>query len=253
MGKTLQQLPVGSQIGESDVLILSQGTQTGDEKQFTAKELRHYAVVKEYDPNLEHVQGQLAAYQGHIYQALTNTKGPWKPSNWLLLTHDTNDTSLASWYNQTSYSKDDLVSYQGGIYRAKQANQGRKPTNTTYWEVLKYVKQNGKYQSGGYYEGQVVYYGNLWLKANSAFVSRDVNSEIDNDKWDIIGGFGIYRTIKKGWNIHVPPYAYYKVDGDLTIEDGATFHIHANAEVVIVDGNIINNGNFTNNGRLIHK
>lgn len=36
----------------------------------------------------------------------------------------------------TTYSTDDLVTYNGGIYRAKQTTTGNLPTNTTYWEKI---------------------------------------------------------------------------------------------------------------------
>jgi hypothetical protein len=38
--------------------------------------------------------------------------------------------------NAEAYTVDDLVVYNGSIYRAKQATTGNLPTNTTYWELI---------------------------------------------------------------------------------------------------------------------
>lgn len=48
-----------------------------------------------------------------------------------------NDLSNTPPYNAgTTYDLDDLVTYNGGIYRAKGTTTGNLPTNTTYWEKI---------------------------------------------------------------------------------------------------------------------
>lgn len=47
---------------------------------------------------------------------------------------DLNDTP--TYDNATSYVTDDLVKYDGGLYKALQATTGNLPTNTTYWEKI---------------------------------------------------------------------------------------------------------------------
>jgi hypothetical protein len=47
---------------------------------------------------------------------------------------DLNDTP--TYDNATTYAVDDLVKYDGGLYKALQATTGNLPTNTTYWEKI---------------------------------------------------------------------------------------------------------------------
>jgi hypothetical protein len=47
---------------------------------------------------------------------------------------DLNDTP--TYDNATAYVTDDLVKYDGGLYKALQATTGNLPTNTTYWEKI---------------------------------------------------------------------------------------------------------------------
>ena len=47
---------------------------------------------------------------------------------------DLNDTP--TYDNGTTYAADDLVKYDGGLYKALQATTGNLPTNTTYWEKI---------------------------------------------------------------------------------------------------------------------
>ena len=45
-------------------------------------------------------------------------------------------TDTPTYNNATAYNTDDLVVYNGGIYRAKQPTTGNLPTNSTYWELI---------------------------------------------------------------------------------------------------------------------
>lgn len=47
---------------------------------------------------------------------------------------DLNDTP--TYDNATTYNTDDLVKYDGGLYKALQTTTGNLPTNTTYWEKI---------------------------------------------------------------------------------------------------------------------
>jgi hypothetical protein len=47
---------------------------------------------------------------------------------------DLNDTP--TYDNGTTYAADDIVKYEGGLYKALQATTGNLPTNTTYWEKI---------------------------------------------------------------------------------------------------------------------
>lgn len=44
--------------------------------------------------------------------------------------------NIPAYDNATTYALDDMVSYDGGLYRALQATTGNLPTNTTYWEKV---------------------------------------------------------------------------------------------------------------------
>lgn len=251
--KTIQQLPDGTTINETDELIISEGTNAGDEKKFSAKDIRLYSAIKEYDGSKIHQAGQIVVYRQQLYQALKDTQGPWQPSDWVQIPNVTTATGISAYDNSVTYSQDELVTYQGGIYRAKQSTQGNLPTNTTYWEPITKVQNGHKYQANSYVEpDDVVCYDNLWLRfaQANAMISRDIDQEINEGKWLPIAGYSIYHTIAPNWRVHVTPYTQYRVYGNLTVEDGGYFHIHKNAVVQIVDGNLIQNGRVVQDGTI---
>ena len=59
---------------------------------------------------------------------------PYQIANLQGQVDDLNDTP--TYDNATTYNTDDLVKYDGGLYKALQTTTGNLPTNTTYWEKI---------------------------------------------------------------------------------------------------------------------
>lgn len=204
--------------------------------------------LKEYDSSVTYATGQCCVKDGIIYQAaVNNITGTWDAAKWTALTDNQSPPPGVTIYdNATTYNEDDLVSYQGSIYRARTTTQGNLPTVTAKWELLQYSFSKVVHYTNGnfYWEGQVVILDNLVMEAPAGgIVSTDVDQEIDDEEWIVISWKGGIKYVPADTTLRIPPRCQNITYGDMDSASGGVLHIHENAQQVFPD-----DGVFTGSG-----
>lgn len=207
--------------------------------------------LKEYDSSVTYAQWQCCVKDGIVYQAaVNNVTGTWDVGKWTALTNNASPPPGVTIYdNATTYNTDELVSYQGSIYRARTTTQGNLPTVTAKWELLQYSDSKVVHHTDGhfYWEGQVVILDNLIMQSPSGgIVSTDVDQEIDNEEWIIISWKGGIQYVPADTTLRIPPRCQNITYGNMDMASGGILHIHKNAQQVFPD-----DGVFTGSGSTV--
>jgi hypothetical protein len=90
-------------------------------------------------------------------------------------------SQVGEYNNETAYSAEAIVSYEGNYYTAKQSTTGNLPTNTTYWgSVLQYT---GRPPAGIIYAGPGIFYAvnNTMYNVVQGIVSVSANVVSENN------------------------------------------------------------------------
>lgn len=202
--------------------------------------------LKEFESEISYVTGQGVLKDGLLYQFLQNHLGAWNAAHVIQVPNlNLSIPGVVAYDNAEEYEEDDLVSYLGKIYRSKaNGNQGNTPPNGTWWEVINY--SNGTLREWEaltfFIEGETVKYFGQLFEANEDMVSEDIQAEIEDGKWNLVGGLKNMHTIPAGDRVDVPRGYIAVVYGDLTVEEGATLRVYTGGKVQIINGVLVENG-----------
>lgn len=199
-----------------------------------------------HDTNYPYKAGNTAVINGRIEMALVDTQGNYDEAKWTPVPDPTlNQPGVAKYDNDEEYEADELVSWNGAIYRAKGVTQGNLPSAPIFWEKLNSSNTYGaKWQSNMYVPaGGVITFHNLLLKAVNNIVTVDMNAELndnlENPLWVCVGGNLGSGLVRAGEEYHVPPFTTAITGGDIKVEVGGKLYIHPEGSLLYKKDKII--------------
>lgn len=114
--------------------VLSAGA-TANSRAWTALSIG----IPQFSPTVFYAQDDLVRYGDAIYKARRAATGAWVAADWAQVTHTRNNLEsiigLTEFSSLEAYAADDLVAYQGAIYRARGAVVAG-TWNPTHWEEI---------------------------------------------------------------------------------------------------------------------
>ena len=174
-----------------------------------------YASIRMWSKTTYYFENDTVIYNNLIYQCITahvseNTFDATEEEKWILVA----DTGGAKeWQTDKIYQKDQLVTYNGAIYKAKDKHTSTTDfaTDTSHWDIV--YASLPSWVTGVYYPAKtVVYYNNKTYKCLTAHTSGNTTLYDDGANWQILD-----NTIEE-WATNI-----YYYSGQLVLKENVLY------------------------------
>lgn len=179
-----------------------------------------YASIRMWNKTTYYFENDTVIYNNLIYQCITahvseNTFDSTEEGKWILVA----DTGGAKeWQTDKVYQKDQLVTYNGIIYKAKDKHTSTTDfaTDTAHWDIV--YASLPSWGTEVYYPAKtVVYYNNKTYKCLTAHTSGNTTLYDDGAKWQILD-----NTIEE-WATNT-----YYYSGQLVLKENVLYKCNTN-------------------------
>lgn len=179
-----------------------------------------YASIRMWDKTTYYFENDTVIYNNLIYQCITahvsgNTFDATEEEKWILVA----DTGGAKeWQTAKVYQKDQLVTYNGTLYRAKDKHTSTTDfaTDTAHWDIV-YASLPSWGTEVYYPVKTVVYYNNKTYKCLTAHTSGNTTLYDDGANWQILD-----NTIEE-WATNI-----YYYSGQFVLKENVLYKCNTN-------------------------